>query len=566
MRKHTILFLIMAVLLAGCAPAPSTPTPMLLVPAPAERATPKPTERPAPTPVEKPTLTPTPTPTREPTPTPTPTEKPPTPAPQVREIGEFTEEDRVLAEAQIEQAREFVYQKAKELGIEAPQFTILSVRNDKGVFTYIQSPQRERFQGKEVDVWYAWTPKGIVKPPLTAPSWKNAVRDWNDEELRLEYVEYFNRIALGFLPYKITRAVFNPEKGEVENIVTLRSLAEKKNFKIGTALHLGYMDSECPFNGLYNEIAAREFNLFTPICSTWDQRPGRNEFNFAYYDIFTAFAERHGMEIFFPALAHYHYKHVPEWLAGGNFSQEEVIEILRDHVTTFVKRYRGQVDVFQVVGEPVWGESEPYLGGFWTEKIGPEYIEMAFRWAREAAGPGIKLFINEGDGVEATGPWSEANHGRRSEFFYNLVKGLVEKGVPIDGVGLQMHVGIKGCPRNPEWGNVQECPPFEEIEAAIARFAKLGLEVRITEMDVIIGHPPPYTEEELREQAEIYRNILQICLDSPACTALTTWGVTDKDTWQRSYLKQKGESPLLFDEEGNPKPAYWAVFDVLSRR
>jgi len=413
---------------------------------------------------------------------------------------------------------------------------------------------------KEVDVWYAWTPKGIVKPPLTAQEqgWKNAVRKWNGEELRIEYVEHFKRIALGQAEYKITRAVFGLENGEVENIVTLRSLAEEKNFKIGTAMFLGYSSSDCPFGEMYNEIAAREFNSFFPICATWDQRPSRNECNFAYYDIFTAFAERHGMETYGPALV---YWKVPDWLKDGNFSQEEVEQILHNHITTLVTRYRGKINSWTVVGEAFGGQNEPFLQGFWAENIGPDYIEKAFRWAHEA-NPEAELYY-EGNDCEGFGPWSRKTYGKRPEAVYNLVKGLVEKGVPIHGVALEMHVGIKGCPPV-KWEN-RETPPIEEIRAYFDAIAKLGLKIRITEMEVSIGGQAPPTKEQLEEQAQIYRDIVQLCLDHPACVGVSLWGVTDKDTWMRSYHHLPYESPLLFDEEGNKKPAYWAVFDVLSR-
>ena len=566
MKRRMVLLLIMAVLLAGCARAPSTPTPMLLVPAPAERATPKPTEGPAPTPVEKPTLTPTPTPTREPTPTPTPTEKPPTPAPQVREIGEFTEEDRVLAEAQKGQAREFVYQKAEESGIKSSLFIILSVRNQEGVFTYIKSPEVERFEAQNigVPVWYAWTPKGVVKVPLTARSsdWPNAVREWDEEDLRIEYVEHFDRVGWGWPPYDIPRAFFNPEKGEVENFVTLRSLAEKKGFKIGTSLFPGYMAHDLWYKDetpeKYEVIAASEFNSFFPAVATWDKHISKDAWNFTCYDYFVAFAERHKMEVYGPGLV---YWRVPDWLKNGNYSQEEVQQILHDHITTLVTRYRGKINSWTVVGEAFGGQNEPFLQGFWAENIGPKYIEMAFRWAHEA-NPEAELYY-EGNDCEGFGPWSRKTYGKRPEAVYNLVKGLVEKGVPIHGVALEMHVGIKGCPPV-KWEN-RETPPIEEIRAYFDAIAKLGLKIRITEMEVSIGGQAPPTKEQLEEQAQIYRDIVQLCLDHPACVGVSLWGVTDKDTWMRSYHHLPYESPLLFDEEGNKKPAYWAVFDVLSR-
>jgi len=517
MRRMTVLVGLVAVLAVGCA------GPELMA-----------TETPAPahTPVP-PSLSPTSTPTPLPTPSPTPT-------PQIWEVslgGEFTEEERALAEAQKNQAREFVYRKAKELRIEASFFTILNVRNEKGVFTYIQSPQRERDQGKEADVWYVLTKDGFVKPPLTAPSWKEAVREWNGEELRIEYVDN----------YEVRRAYFDPEEVKVKDIVSLRNLADKRGFKIGTAVR-----PELLTDSRYKEMVNQEFNILTPEGGTripWRSRQA--PYDFSLVDPVINFAERIGAEVQLSTPVWH--QSLPEWLTEGDFTRDELIEILQESVTTVVGRYRGRAGSVIVVNEPTWGKMEPHLGGFWAEKIGPEYVEIALYSARKAAGRETKLFINEGDGVEAIGPWSEANYGRRSEFFYNLVKGLVEKGVPIDGVGLQMHISL------------DKYPPSEEVSTMIRRLGNLGLEVHITEMDVQIGHGPPYTSEELQKQAQTYRDMLEVCLDAPNCTAFTTWGFTDRYTWIRDWLG-KEDAPLLFDENYQPKPAYNALVKVLSGR
>jgi endo-1,4-beta-xylanase len=144
---------------------------------------------------------------------------------------------------------------------------------------------------------------------------------------------------------------------------------------------------------------------------------------------------------------------------------------------------------------------------FWLDHIGPDYVDMAFRWAREAD-PDVKLYYNE-TGGEGGGPKSEAT--------YKLVKGMRDRGVPLDGVGLQMHVTL------------ERAPQVEALSSNIQRLGKLGLDVQITEMDVRIPVPP--SEADLAAQAAVYRNVAQSCLANSNCKALLTWGVSDAHSW-----------------------------------
>jgi len=120
--------------------------------------------------------------------------------------------------------------------------------------------------------------------------------------------------------------------------------------------------------------------------------------------------------------------------------------------------------------------------------------------------------------------------------------------VPIHGVGIQMHASLDNFPAP------------ENIAANIKRFNNLGLEVHITEMDVRLKLPP--AREDLIKQAEIYRDMLKICLSSQKCTAFIIWGVTDRYSWIPDTFKGYG-SALIFDESYNPKPAYYYLLKTL---
>ncbi|NEQ67764.1 MAG: endo-1,4-beta-xylanase, partial [Symploca sp. SIO2D2] len=230
---------------------------------------------------------------------------------------------------------------------------------------------------------------------------------------------------------------------------------------------------------------------------------------------------------------------LPSWLAEAEWTREEVLELMRQHIYTVVGHYRGQVESWDVVNEAI-SHNGKMRDSVFLNNIGPEYIEMAFRWAHEAD-PQARLFYNDHDAEEL---------GKKSDAIYELVKNLLERNVPIHGVGFQMHTSLKRPP-NPQ-----------KVAANIQRLGELGLEVWITEMDVQIYDGKGTREEKLAAQAEVYRDILRVCLDAPNCKSFATWGFSDKYSWI-PYFFDRPDSPLLFDESYRPKPAYNALVEEL---
>ncbi len=134
-----------------------------------------------------------------------------------------------------------------------------------------------------------------------------------------------------------------------------------------------------------------------------------------------------------------------------------------------------------------------------------------------------------------------------------MVKDFKSRGVPIDGVGLQMHIP----------GLAADIP---SIAANIARLAALGVQVHITELDVSLGGDSSglARADDLTRQAEIYRGIVRACLNSAGCTAIQTWGFTDKYSWIGSHSRGARGQALPFDRTYEPKPAYRAISEELS--
>ena len=319
--------------------------------------------------------------------------------------------------------------------------------------------------------------------------------------------------------------------------VTLRSLADQRGIGIGAAVSIEPLQK----NEIYGEILAREFNVLATENAMKFARlyPERDRYNFTAADKLVDFAEANQMEVHAHVLVWH--SNLPKWLTEEEWTREEVITILREHIYKVVDRYKGRVAVWDVVNEAMNYDGS-LRDSFWLREIGPEYIAMAFRWAHEAD-PQARLFYNDHDGEEINS---------KSDAIYNLVKKLQQQGVPIHGVGLQMHKKISKPPKS------------EQVAANMKRINQLGLEVQITEMDVQTYEAKGNTEEKLTAQAKLYQEMLEVCLAAENCTGFTVWGVADHLSWI-PYFFDRPDFPLLFDENYRPKSAYYLLRDTLSR-
>lgn len=299
----------------------------------------------------------------------------------------------------------------------------------------------------------------------------------------------------------------------------------------------------------YATTVAREFSMVEPEnAMKWQAiRPDQGTFNFSPGDQVVNFARAHGMKVRGHTLVWGLYN--PSWLTQGNFTPAQLTQILQDHITRVVTHYAGQVFAWDVMNEAFDAKGK-LASSIWYDRPGiglagkgTAYIEQAFRWAR-AADPHALLFYNDW-GAEVTNPKSDA--------IYAMVKDFKARGVPIDGIGLQMHIqGLKA-------------PDRSSLTANLARLAALGLQVQITEMDAgipIDAGGNPLNPADLTKQADIYREVATACAQQPACTAFQTWGFTDKYTWITGYSRGQLGAPLLFDRDYKPKPAYQAVLGV----
>ncbi|MBO0723234.1 MAG: endo-1,4-beta-xylanase [Blastocatellia bacterium] len=314
----------------------------------------------------------------------------------------------------------------------------------------------------------------------------------------------------------------------------LRTPADARGFYIGAAVDMSPFRSDSQYLNIlstqYNIIVAE--NAFKMDAT----RPSQTTFNFTDTDALANFAQANNMKLRGHTLVWHN--QLPGWLTSGNFTRDDVIAIMRDHIQTMVSRYRGIVVAWDVVNEAIDDSTNQLRNSFWYQKIGPDYINMAFQFAREAD-PDVKLYYND---------YSIEGMSAKSTAVYNLVSSLKSQGVPINGVGWQMHQ-INGFRIN------------TDNQTNAQRLAALGLDISMTEMDVRIQLPT--TADELQQQAQAYSDSINFCLAQPNCKALVTWGFTDRYSWIPGTFSGYGDA-LPYDSNYQPKPAYFALLNGLT--
>jgi endo-1,4-beta-xylanase len=283
---------------------------------------------------------------------------------------------------------------------------------------------------------------------------------------------------------------------------------------------------------LYQDTARSEFNILTPEnAMKWESiHPQQNTYSFAEADQHVQFAQQNGMAVHGHTLV-WHSQN-PPWLANGSWTGTTLTNVLYNHIDTVMQRYQGDILVWDVVNEAFDDSANP-RNSIWRNIIGPQYIDLAFQRAR-AADPGAKLIYND---------YNIETINNKSNAVYNMVVDLKSRGIPIDGVGFQMHLTSGGL-------------NYQSFADNMQRFAALGLEIYITEMDV--RYPTPISQTNLTAQATVYGNVLDRCLAQPACKALQVWGFTDKYSWVPDTFPSEGDA-LIFDANYNAKPAYYAL-------
>ena len=271
--------------------------------------------------------------------------------------------------------------------------------------------------------------------------------------------------------------------------------------------------------GVYEAIAGSEFGLMSPESSMkWsalNPQPGR--FEFADMDTLMNFAEFYGMQVRGHTLIWH--SSLPDWVEATAPQEREVH--MREFITRVMTRYADRVDYWDVVNEPI-SETDGLRDNLWFQAMGESYIDTAFLQARELD-PTATLVLNEFDIGFAD---------RKFDDLLALVDRLLEREVPVDAIGFQMHV-------------FSSFDQYDELAANMAAIAERGLDIHITEFDVAL-----VDDDTEATQAEVYERVAETCLAQPRCTVLQSWGFTDRYSFRSAF------EPLLLDSDYQVKPAY----------
>ncbi len=299
---------------------------------------------------------------------------------------------------------------------------------------------------------------------------------------------------------------------------TLAAAAQQTGRYFGTAISASRLgDSQ------YTTIANREFDMITAenemkIDAT---EPNRGQFNFSAGDRIYNWAVQNGKRVRGHTLAWHSQQ--PGWMQA--LSGSSLRQAMIDHINGVMAHYRGKIYAWDVVNEAFADGNSGARRDSNLQRTGNDWIEVAFRTAR-AADPSAKLCYNDYN----IDNWTWA----KTQAVYNMVRDFKQRGVPIDCVGLQSHFNSNS-------------PYNSNYRTTIQSFAALGVDVQITELDIQGG------------SATTYANVVNDCLAVPRCTGITVWGVRDTDSWLGASA-----SALLFDGNGNKKPAYTAVLNALN--
>ncbi|WP_163192230.1 endo-1,4-beta-xylanase [Clostridium thermarum] len=328
----------------------------------------------------------------------------------------------------------------------------------------------------------------------------------------------------------------------------IQSLAEtyKYYFKIGAAVTVEDLQ------GLHGDLLKRHFNSITAenAMKFGEIHPKEDWYDFEKADKMKEFALNNNMKM--RGHTFVWHNQTSDWVFldknGREASRELVLERLKEHVKVVCNRYKDIVYAWDVVNEAIEDKlNEQYRDTKWRRILGEDYIKTVFE-------------IVKAEDSEAALIYNDYNNEipYKMEKTYKMLKELVEKGTPIDGVGLQAH-----------W-NIWDRNLIGNLRKAIERYASLGLQIQITEMDVSMFEFEDRrkdlvepTSEMLYLQEMVYDNIFSVFREyKDVITSVTFWGISDKYTWKDNFpVPGRKDWPLIFDVKGQPKASFSRIVD-----
>jgi endo-1,4-beta-xylanase len=282
------------------------------------------------------------------------------------------------------------------------------------------------------------------------------------------------------------------------------------------------------------QLQSQQFNMVTPGNEMkWDTtEPSNGTFNFGPGDQIVSYAQANGERVRCHNLVWQ--SQLPSWVSSLPASQVQAA--METHITTEVSHYKGECYAWDVVNEP-FNSDGSFVSDPFFNAMGSGYIADALRTAH-AADPNAKLYLND---------FNIEGENAKSNAMFSLAQSLLAQGVPLSGIGFESHFILGQVP--------------SDMEANMQRFANLGLDVAVTELDDRITLPA--SSANLQQQATDFSNVVKDCLGVSRCVGVTQWAVGDADSWVPGTFSGQGAA-TMFDQNYNPKPAFTAVQNTLA--
>ena len=330
----------------------------------------------------------------------------------------------------------------------------------------------------------------------------------------------------------------------IDTITPLKSVA---SFYVGAALNVSQLKNNTQYSNTvitnYNSITAENAMKF-------GVEPSENVFDFSDADYLVGFAQAHGMRIHGHNLIWHAY--LPKWVQDFSGDSSAWENLFKTHIQTEVTHFKGKVVSWDVVNEAFNDDgtlrkahSTPSANGtkdgsIWARNLGDDYVARAFKYAHEAD-PDALLFYND---------YGQDYAPAKLTALLNMVKDFKSRGIPINGIGLQMHIRISS--------------DNNSIKNVITQCAATGLQIHISELDISMSKDTKnssltYTSASKQLESDKYEFIsstYKSVVPAAQQFGITTWGVSDATSWLRSAI-QTNEWPLLFDDNYLPKPCFY---------
>ncbi len=282
------------------------------------------------------------------------------------------------------------------------------------------------------------------------------------------------------------------------------------------------------------QLQSQQFNMLTPGNEMkWDTtEPSNGSFNFSPGDQIVSYAQANSERVRCHNLVWS--SQLPSWVSSLPSSQVQAA--METHITTEAGHFKGECYAWDVVNEPFNSdgsfEADPFFNA-----MGSGYIADALRTAH-AADPNAKLYLND---------FNIEGENAKSNAMFSLAQSLLAQGVPLNGIGFESHFILGQIP--------------SDMQANMQRFANLGLDVAVTELDDRINLPA--SSANLAQQATEFSEVVQDCLNVTRCVGVTQWAVGDADSWVPGTFSGQGAA-TMFDQNYAAKPAFTSVQNTLA--